>query len=604
MGLPAKQVEQLAVGYLNAILPRIFGVEADLVIHNNGALTDGSISIYKSNKQKIEDFDRSFSVQVKGSTNSKIFSGERPTFRKISRVSIEKYQQLGGLLLFVVIINPKNAEVTQVLYRTLSPFRIAQLLEKTEGMKFPPIELSYFPQSQADQRSVLQQVAYDLSHDHSENPIRKTELKPEKIKIPIYQTSTSISAGPDALENRDFLAYGQAKGVEWVLGEIRPENMTMFVRLEKSRILFPNQQKFPAVNTEVKKYHQPTLTEIRTGKEQMIRMAFSPKNEDQKETAQVFSGSFNLHVAATLEHEIENTSAYLSFLKSPILVVNENVVDLSSFIPKDRQEQIDHLSNRLRILELKQKAGKNLGVDFYDVRGLSDSDVQTLESLFSLFCHRDTNKRRERLMLSIGPFDHAIIVADDFVSTLFDKRVEKKLQMLVGSDQDSTDLVVVNPYTMISSNIHLSKIPDFSPTLILNWYRNHPNELKSERQSIQAEYYCLNLIVEFKDTSDERMLTLADQIQPLLKKSGSVSREYVFFISQYIGMLKGSKRSSRDLEQLVQYSQSTGVGARVLSKAILGDNRQDLQNEIDLFPSDDVHDLLRSITEVMWRNTR
>ncbi|WP_338712262.1 hypothetical protein [Lacticaseibacillus paracasei] len=39
MGLEAKQVEQISVGYLNAVLPRITGIDADLVIHNNGALT-------------------------------------------------------------------------------------------------------------------------------------------------------------------------------------------------------------------------------------------------------------------------------------------------------------------------------------------------------------------------------------------------------------------------------------------------------------------------------------------------------------------------------------------------------------------------------------
>lgn len=80
MGLEAKQVEQISVGYLNAVLPRITGIDADLVIHNNGALTDGTISLYKSQKQTIENFEQTIAVQVKGSTNRKIFSGKRPIF--------------------------------------------------------------------------------------------------------------------------------------------------------------------------------------------------------------------------------------------------------------------------------------------------------------------------------------------------------------------------------------------------------------------------------------------------------------------------------------------------------------------------------------------
>ncbi|MEK0411429.1 hypothetical protein WNX29_10535, partial [Limosilactobacillus reuteri] len=80
---------------------------------------------------------------------------------------------------------------------------------------------------------------------------------------------------------------------------------------------------------------------------------------------QLFSGRISLHVAATLEHEIENTAAFLSLLKTPILIVNQNIIDLSSYIPKNRTTKIEELTTRLEVLEAKRDAGKMLGVDFY-----------------------------------------------------------------------------------------------------------------------------------------------------------------------------------------------------------------------------------------------
>lgn len=599
MGLEAKQVEQLSVGYLSSILPKITGVDADLVIHNNGALTDGTISLYKTRKQTIENFENTFSVQVKGSTNSKIFSGKRPTFRKISRTSIEKYQQLGGLFLFVVTINPNSAQVTHVLYKIMSSYRIMQLLKNTSDMKYPPITLSYFPDALDDQLAVLRQAAYDLSHDHFENITAPVKLKPEKITIPTFQMKTTLIDGPDVLEDRELLVYGHAQGVEWVVSEVLPQNLTVFVQHEKTQIVFPNQAQFFGIVRETKRFHQRLITEVRTGNEGMIRIKMIPQDDSLSGDRQLFSGSITLHVAATLEHEIENTEAFLSLLKTPIMVVNRNVIDLSAYVPENRSTKIDELSERLHILEMKREAGKILGVDFYDVEDLSDENIQTLEVLFSLFRHKATNTKMQRLMLSIGDHDHAIIVAKDFISTLFDKRVENKLQMLAGPDEKSTDLIVVNPYTMVGGDVHLSKIPDFSPTLILNWYRNHPAEMESERQIIQVEYYCLNLILEYKEMSDSRMLQLAENIQALLAKLGHCE-DYNFFIEQLIFETAGSKRKMEDFDLLLKYSQSENIGVRTVAKAILGVKSADLKEAIDLFPADEMHDLYKAITQVIW----
>ncbi|WP_125572332.1 hypothetical protein [Lacticaseibacillus songhuajiangensis] len=599
MGLEAKQVEQISVGYLDAILPRITGIDADLVIHNNGALTDGTVSLYKNQKQTIENFEQTIAVQVKGSTNSKIFSGKRPTFRKISRTSIEKYRQLGGLLLFVVTINPSSKQATHVLYKILSPYRITRLLDNTAGMKYPPIKLSYFPESSEEQLGVLRQAAYDLSHDHSENLTHPVKLKPEKITIPTFQMKSALSAGPDALENRELLAYGHAEGVEWVISEILPENMTLFVQHGKVQMRFPNQTQFSGVIVETKRFHKPPITEIRTGHEQMIRIMLVPQQENQGVGSQLFSGKIYLHVAATLEHEIENTEAFLSLLKTPILIVNQNIIDLSSYIPENRTSKIEEISNRLNVLEIKKEAGKMLGVDFYDVQEMSDDDIQTLEALFSLYRNRDTNQKIERLMLSIGNHDHAIIVVNDFVSTLFDKRVEQKLKMLAGPDEESTDLIVVNPYTMIDGNIHLSKIPDFSPKLILNWFREHPDELISERQRLQTEYYCLNLLMEYKEMSDNRMLQLAVNIHKQLKIQGDQDK-HLFFIEQLIQIISGSKRTMHDLNLLLEFTQSQEIEVQIVSKALLGAESSDLQNDIDLFPQDEPYAIYRSIMQVLW----
>ncbi|EKQ00549.1 hypothetical protein LCA32G_0992 [Lacticaseibacillus paracasei] len=599
MGLEAKQVEQISVGYLNAVLPRITGIDADLVIHNNGALTDGTISLYKSQKQTIENFEQTIAVQVKGSTNRKIFSGKRPIFRKISRTSIEKYRQLGGLLLFVVTINPSSAEITHVLYKILSPYRITQLLNNTTGMKYPPITLSYFPEFPEEQLDVLRQAAYDLSHDHSENLTQPVKLKPEKITIPIFQMRSALSAGPDVLEDRELLAYGQAEGVEWVISEIRPENMTLFIQHGKVQMRFPNQAQFSGVVVETKSFHQLPVTEIRTGKEQMIRIRMVPQQKNQGVDGQLFSGRISLHVAATLEHEIENTAAFLSLLKTPILIVNQNIIDLSSYIPKNRTTKIEELTTRLEVLEAKRDAGKMLGVDFYDVQDLSDDNIQTLEALFSLYRNRGSNHKIEGWMLSIGNHDHAIIVVNDFVSTLFDKRVEQKLQMLAAPDEESTDFIVVNPYTMVGENIHFSKIPDFSPNLILNWYREHPDELISERQKLQAEYYCLNLLMEYKRMSDNRMLQLAGNIQTLLKRQGH-QEKYLFFVEQLILIISGAKRPIHDLNLLLEFSQSPKIEVQIVAKAILGAVPSDLQDDIDLLPQDEPHTMYKSITQVLW----
>lgn len=118
-------VEKAAVNKLESLLLECRHLDPYIDTNDRTPFTDGHIEIYSSGSHEKRNFIGKVSVQVKGRTIPK--SGKWTPSIPISRVDVDGYLKEGGVLYFVVFVNPRT-RTKKPFYTNLSPYRIRDIL--------------------------------------------------------------------------------------------------------------------------------------------------------------------------------------------------------------------------------------------------------------------------------------------------------------------------------------------------------------------------------------------------------------------------------------------------------------------------------------------
>lgn len=118
-------VEKAAVNKLESLLLECTHLDPYIDTNDRTPFTDGHIEIYSSESREKRNFIGKVSVQVKGRTIPK--SGKWGPSISISRVDLDGYLKDGGVLYFVVFIDPRT-RTRKPFYTNLSPYRIRDIL--------------------------------------------------------------------------------------------------------------------------------------------------------------------------------------------------------------------------------------------------------------------------------------------------------------------------------------------------------------------------------------------------------------------------------------------------------------------------------------------
>lgn len=142
MIIPSKKIEQMAIGAIERLItdtcPLLI---TNMATNDKTPLTDGDISIYRTEDIKNENYIGKVPVQVKGKTFVNIPNNATYSI-KVS--DLRHYLRSGGIIYFVVAINQRKEKV--IYYTPLSVVKLQKLISSLDSkQKSVSVRLSKFP---------------------------------------------------------------------------------------------------------------------------------------------------------------------------------------------------------------------------------------------------------------------------------------------------------------------------------------------------------------------------------------------------------------------------------------------------------------------------
>lgn len=146
-------VETLAVNEISTLMAECPHLVPTITTNDKTPFTDGHVDMYDGLSRAKSGWVGRIPVQVKGRrTNAR---GRFNTTFKISRADLAAFQQQGGVVFFLVYVDPKSGR-RHPLFRVLSPFGIRDILDASpEGGADIAVELSPLPRDSASIERIL-----------------------------------------------------------------------------------------------------------------------------------------------------------------------------------------------------------------------------------------------------------------------------------------------------------------------------------------------------------------------------------------------------------------------------------------------------------------
>lgn len=392
------QIEQMAINAINdTITDKCPLLVADVLSNDKTPLLDGNILIYKSEDIKNENLIGNVPVQVKGKRKP-ITSHDISHTIQVN--ALQYYLRNGGVLYFVVAIDPKNPINKQIYYSALSVVRLKNILSKIDPKQKSVTEKFYkFP---TDTNRIM-----DVIHNFYENSIKQKSFAPLEThpleywqkhphfkNFSLHVTGYSDSKVPSAIE---------------LIESINSHDNNIYVELDNSPI------QIPVSNEHIKialcsEGERPVKVgnDIYYEKVQIVR--------DEKFVKLQFGGAFTFTIdnetkkginfqyarppkITLIQKALRFTHAIVSQKKCNIAGIDLDSIDIGTQIAEiENQERVlNEISNLLTTLHIE--------VDNIDYNSLSQLDFKYLQILHKCIIKHETTKE----LIVKGDFKDAIV---------------------------------------------------------------------------------------------------------------------------------------------------------------------------------------------------
>ena len=349
-------------------------------------------------------------------------------------------------MLFVVWIKSStNAYENQIFYQNLNSIYISRLLSSTNN-KYPVIPLTEFPQNPDQQMKVLKQVALDLNNTKTYRSLSKRTDKPDRIVIPTYLLDPeSFTKTMKNLENQTLTTYA--------IYDDHPEPIGVFTsdNVQKLEI---GQEKIINFGAELGSFSAKMLTKqskeddfpiinILTGAEGHLIITVMTKKEHEQRLI------LKAEKANKIDSQLINLRIMRQFINKPTFKLDGNKMDFTKYmqdISKSKKEEIDSWIESLQIIN---KVGRKLGIDFYSDLGNS----QLVDQMNQIFDFVNSRKELDKNQMIVKTFEYGQNYVDiaetrDNYWNLFSKNMEKNTIIYGGYENDIKHMVKANPYLL------------------------------------------------------------------------------------------------------------------------------------------------------------
>lgn len=462
-------------------------------------LIDGHIFRYLKNKgYTIKSYEGAIPIQVKGTTQKKVFNYEK--FYGFRTEYLKAFQKEGGVLLFVVYIDPEDGNET-MFYQSLDVLRLRELID--EKKKQCAVPLVKFPADKDAQRRVLQQAFNDLNHvmpsEESLNEI------PQQIQIPSILMNDLLSLP----KNRSIVAYQIVHGMEVPYMLIYREMVSRLEHYPNAQdILFPGSWTKKVSVTRLLGF-QKKVVEIKFGRESKITMQYTAPQKLK----------IKCEKCSTVEDELENLNVFENLLRHNQIKVHGILSNIFSQNMDFSKIYNEIIMRRSYLQNLKLTSDK-FGIQGYSKKDLNNEESAIIQKLLD-FC--DSTKVLSSTDMITFSFSfkgkrYLLFGTNEDIWDCFD--INTKKVVIMGADSKKEEISpeknIVNPYLVYLMDNHpASTFPNYNFSKIEKWYLENSDKLKLNMMIRQLNDYLRNLQISYRESQNSEYLMQAREIATL-----------------------------------------------------------------------------------------
>lgn len=231
MALNTNQIEKLATDAVSTAVMACSTLDPYISSNDKTPCWDGEIFVYKNHSFCNKNLLGKVPVQVKGKERKK---KNRKVTYSCNVTDLKNYYNDGGCIFFLVYINPNDGNSTEVYYRQLMVFDLAEILKNARGKNKTSITLQLFPKIGGEINDMF--VSF-LSDRQKQSPfigkeiptIQSLEGNGAKIKNLSFTVSSSAlktSTISEYLLSHETYVYAKVEGSEndIVFDKLTPDN--------------------------------------------------------------------------------------------------------------------------------------------------------------------------------------------------------------------------------------------------------------------------------------------------------------------------------------------------------------------------------------------
>lgn len=573
-----KSIEENGIAILKLKLSSCASVDKNIYENDKTPFTDGSLLLYSDDHHAKSHFEQEIRCQVKTTIDSKVKNNKE--YRRLDRSTLKGYQRIGGQLLFVVWIkSSNNAYENQIFYQNLNSIYISRLLSSTNN-KYPVIPLTEFPQKPDQQMKVLKQVALDLNNTKTYRSLSKRTDKPDRIVIPTYLLDPeSFTRTMKNLENQTLTTYAIYDNHPEPIGVFTSDDVQKLEIGQEKIINFGAELGSFSAKMLAKQSKKDDFISILTGAEGHLIIKVMTKKEHEQRII------LKVKKASTLDNQLINLRIMRRFIDKPTFKLDGNKMDFTKYmqdISKSKKEEIDSSIESLQIIN---KVGRKLGIDFYS--DLENS--QLVDQMNQILDFVSSRKELDKNQLIVKTFEYGqgyvgIAETCDNYWNLFSKNMEKNIIIYGGYENDIKHMVKANPYLLaMRDNYPIDKYLGYDFSIVKEWFSNNRDKFKNEFVLQQAREFTEELISCAVENNQKSGLYLK-QASRILDMVPYDNKHEILFLDHMLIIKRLKKNMTKnDMKRLYSLLNSSTLVIRIYASYLLriSADQEDLNNVSD-----------------------
>lgn len=210
--LPTDVIENDAVYAVNKALNSTGYLSPNIPTKNTEPSWDGEVILYSDTfDHKKENIEGKIRIQVKGTMDEDLPNGKMKF--SVSVIDLENYYKTGGVIFFVVHVNPDHS--TKIYFETFTKVKLACILSGCKAQKTKVIEFSPLPENPLAVARIFSQFNIDCQKQYSfteENMLTFENSNDSISKISFTVSCIGCNGNVEqALLSNEIYLYGSPK---------------------------------------------------------------------------------------------------------------------------------------------------------------------------------------------------------------------------------------------------------------------------------------------------------------------------------------------------------------------------------------------------------